>query len=100
MKPAVEFGDVIGGSGLGCASGVDVQMPDMNGFEATAAIRRDEASTGRRTRIVAMTAHPMKGDRERCVETGMDDYISKPIAAALLAQVIERVTSGSLGGAA
>jgi signal transduction histidine kinase/ligand-binding sensor domain-containing protein/ActR/RegA family two-component response regulator len=70
---------------------MDVQMPDMNGFEATAAIRAAEQASAEGTWIIAMTAHAMKGDRERCLAAGMDDYISKPIDHAILFEAIERV---------
>jgi CheY-like chemotaxis protein len=67
---------------------MDVQMPEMDGLEATAAIRDFEEPTGRHTPIIAVTAHAMKGDRERCLEAGMDGYTSKPIRIKELAQVI------------
>ena len=63
---------------------MDVQMPELDGFEATRMIREEEAQSGQHLRIVAMTAHAMKGDRERCLEAGMDDYIAKPIRPDVL----------------
>jgi len=70
---------------------MDVQMPEMNGFEATAAIRALEARSGRHLPIIAMTAHAMKGDRERCLEAGMDGYLSKPIRSEDLYRALEGV---------
>ncbi len=72
---------------------MDVQMPKMDGYEATAAIRRREKSAGGHIPIVAMTAHAMRGDRERCLESGMDGYIAKPIRAKELFRTIEEVMS-------
>jgi CheY-like chemotaxis protein/HPt (histidine-containing phosphotransfer) domain-containing protein len=67
---------------------MDVQMPKMDGFEATAEIRKLESKSGRHTPIIAMTAHAMKGDRKRCLDAGMDDYISKPISSDALQHMI------------
>ena len=70
---------------------MDVQMPEMDGFEATAAIRRKEKTTGDHMPIVAMTAHAMKGDRGLCLSAGMDGYVSKPLTADKLFETIERL---------
>ena len=69
---------------------MDVQMPEMDGFAATAAIRAQEQTAGDHIPIIAMTAHAMKGDRERCLNAGMDDYISKPINLQDLKAAIQR----------
>jgi CheY-like chemotaxis protein len=68
---------------------MDLQMPEINGFEATAAIRQKERGAGAHIPIIALTAHALKGDRERCIEAGMDDYLSKPIEAQKLFDVVE-----------
>jgi len=70
---------------------MDVQMPEMDGYEATEAIRTRERETGRHTPIIAMTAHAMKGDRERCLAAGMDGYVAKPIRAQQIFDAIEQV---------
>jgi CheY-like chemotaxis protein len=70
---------------------MDVQMPRIGGFEATAAIREKERQTGTHLPILALTAHAMTGDRERCLEAGMDDYISKPIRARELLEKMDRL---------
>jgi len=68
---------------------MDVQMPEMDGIDATIRIRKSEEQTGRHTPIIAMTAHAMKGDRERCIEAGMDEYISKPINSDTFLKAIQ-----------
>jgi CheY-like chemotaxis protein len=68
---------------------MDVQMPEMDGFEATAAIREMEKHTGVRTPVIAMTAHAMGGYKERCLEAGMDGYVTKPIHREALLQTLE-----------
>jgi signal transduction histidine kinase/CheY-like chemotaxis protein len=70
---------------------MDVQMPQMDGFEATAAIRRNEKRAGGHIPIIAMTAHALKGDQERCLAAGMDAYISKPIRTSELFAAIEKL---------
>ena len=70
---------------------MDVQMPELDGLAATAEIRRREQASGERLPIVAMTAHALKGDRERCLAAGMDGYIAKPVKFDLVQQEIERL---------
>jgi signal transduction histidine kinase/DNA-binding response OmpR family regulator len=76
---------------------IDVQMPIMNGLEATLRIRALERGTGGHVPILAITAHAMKGDRERCIEVGMDGYIAKPVRAEALDEEIRRVISMGKG---
>ncbi|MFA9454528.1 MAG: response regulator, partial [Candidatus Aminicenantaceae bacterium] len=72
---------------------MDVQMPVMNGIEATQAIREKEQGGSVHTPIIALTAHAMKGDRERCLEAGMDDYLPKPINPDSLFATMHKMVS-------
>ncbi len=74
---------------------MDVQMPDLDGIEATIAIRNTESHTGKHLPIIAMTAHAMPGDRESCLSAGMDGYLSKPIRLETLVREIELLARGS-----
>ena len=78
---------------------MDVQMPEMDGFTATAALRAMEAGTGRHLPIIAMTAHAMKGDEERCLQAGMDAYLAKPIHPSSLFALVEEVCGQRPAGA-
>jgi PAS domain S-box-containing protein len=74
---------------------MDLQMPEMDGIEATRAIREKERLSGTRTPIIAMTAHAMKGDRQRCIDAGMDSYIAKPIKPEELMAQVETAALGA-----
>jgi CheY-like chemotaxis protein len=70
---------------------MDIQMPKMDGFQATSLIREKEKNSGHHIPIIAITAHAMKGDSEKCIQGGMDEYISKPIKADRLLSLIDRL---------
>jgi CheY-like chemotaxis protein len=72
---------------------MDVQMPERDGFEATAILREKEKATGKHLPVIAMTAHALKGDRERCLEAGMDEYVSKPLQAQTLIRMVESMAA-------
>ena len=76
---------------------MDVQMPGMDGLQTTIAIREREKATGGRVPILAMTAHAMNRDRERCLEAGMDAYITKPVSPAELYRAIEELLITAAG---
>jgi signal transduction histidine kinase/CheY-like chemotaxis protein/HPt (histidine-containing phosphotransfer) domain-containing protein len=74
---------------------MDVQMPELDGFETTRAIREKELTSGKHIPIIAMTAHAMKGDRERCLASGMDEYVAKPIRLAELIEAIRQLVGSA-----
>lgn len=78
---------------------MDVQMPEMGGIEATQIIRERESETGQHVRIVAMTAHAMRGDRERCLQAGMDGYLAKPLDPRTFLQTVETIAAPGAAGA-
>ena len=75
---------------------LDVQMPELDGFEVAAAVRVREQETGEHLPLVALTAHAMQGDRERCLAAGMDGYVAKPIQIGRLTQVMAEVLENAV----
>jgi CheY-like chemotaxis protein len=75
---------------------MDVQMPEIDGIEATLAIREKEKTTGNHQAVIALTAHAMKGDQERCLRAGMDGYLSKPIRPQELDAILDKYVAGSV----
>jgi two-component system sensor histidine kinase/response regulator len=90
VRSASSGQEAIDAAGLGAFDLVlmDLEMPGMNGLQATAGIRKAEAVSGKRVPIVAMTAHALDSDRQRCLQAGMDDFISKPVRPELLRKLI------------
>jgi len=70
---------------------MDMEMPEMDGLTATRRLRAREAGSGNRTAIIAMTANVLQGDRERCLQAGMDGYVAKPIDVSLLEEELRRI---------
>jgi len=69
---------------------MDCQMPEMDGFQAVAVIRHNECSSGEHLPVIALTAHAIQGDRDRCLAAGMDDYLAKPFNLGQLGTVLQR----------
>jgi CheY-like chemotaxis protein len=74
---------------------MDIQMPELDGLETTRCIRERERTTGSHLPIIAMTAYAMKGDREKCLAAGMDEYVPKPVTLERLYNLLERIGTGA-----